>query len=140
MPNHDFPPCYRSEAGYRAVMDWYDRAWARLCVPAERLCLPTRYGMTHVVAAGREDAPPLLLLHGINTCAATWIPQIDGLADAFRVYAPDVPGFAGRSAATRLRYDDASFAAWGIDLLNALGIEQVALVGGSAGGQFALRL
>jgi hypothetical protein len=37
------------------------RAWP---VPHEEMEIPGRFGITHVVASGPKDAPPLVLLHG----------------------------------------------------------------------------
>ncbi len=134
------PPYYVTPAGYAALMAWYDRALRRLRVPFESRYVPTRYGSTHLLTAGAPDAPPLLLLHGINTNAAVWIPQINGLAQAFYVIAPDVTGFAGKSAATRLPYRGAHYGLWAQDVLDALGVGQVSAAGSSAGGFFALRM
>lgn len=134
------PPCYRSTAGYAALMDWYADEVARFTVPIQRLDLTTRFGCTHVIAAGSLTAPPVLLLHGINTSAVVWRPQIEGLARAYRVYAPDVVGFTGQSAAARLPYRGAAYADWAVDVLDALGVAAAHVVGGSAGGHFALKL
>lgn len=137
---HSIPAYYVSAEGYYALMRWYDRALARLSVPITSQFVATRYGKTHILLAGKASAPPLLLLHGINTNAATWRPQIEGLAAHYRLIVPDVVGFVGRSAAARLPYDDASYALWAADVLDALGIDTAFVAGTSAGGHFALKL
>src|SRR5579862_7560831 len=43
--------------------------------------------------AGRPDAPALLLLHGFPTASHMFRNLIPGLANRFRVVAPDLPGF-----------------------------------------------
>jgi pimeloyl-ACP methyl ester carboxylesterase len=131
---------YRSEDGRIALMGWYDRALAQLGVPYERLYVPTRFGMTHIIASGNPSAPPVLLLHGINTNAAVWRPQIESLSRYYRVYAPDIVGFAGMSAPTRLSYHNDSYARWAVDVLDGLETEQANVIGSSAGGHFALKL
>jgi pimeloyl-ACP methyl ester carboxylesterase len=136
----DFPDYYVSAAGYVALMDWYARALAAIRVPVNTCRVPTRYGITHVIQSGPPDAPPVLLLHGINTSAMSWRLQIEGLANNFRVIAPDIVGFTGRSGSTRLPYHDASYARWAVDVLDALDIPAAHVVGGSAGGHFALKL
>ncbi len=136
----DFPNYYISAAGYAALMDWYARALAGIRVPVETCRVPTRYGITHVIQSGPPDAPPVLLLHGINTSAMSWRPQIEGLAARFRVIAPDIVGFTGRSGSTRLVYRDDSYARWAVDVLDALDVPAAHVVGGSAGGHFALKL
>ena len=44
-------------------------------------------------AAGPEDAPAVLLLHGFPTSSHQYRGLIDRLADKYRVIAPDLPGF-----------------------------------------------
>ena len=41
---------------------------------------------------GAEDAPPLVLIHGVNDQAGTWFPVAPALAKTFRVLVPDLPG------------------------------------------------
>ncbi len=130
---------YTSPIGYARMMDWYDAALAHIHVPVKAHTVPTRFGATHVLAAGCESAPPVVLLHGINTNAAVWVPQINGLAAQCRVFAPDVPGFAGKGSSQRPPYRGSALADWLADTLDALGVERALIVGGSAGGWFALK-
>jgi alpha-beta hydrolase superfamily lysophospholipase len=60
----------------------------------ERIALST--GVTlNVALAGREDAPPIILLHGFPESHRTWRNQMDDLSRDYRVIAPDQRGFAG---------------------------------------------
>ncbi|HZG10086.1 MAG TPA: alpha/beta hydrolase [Allosphingosinicella sp.] len=60
----------------------------------ERIALAT--GVTlNVALAGREDAPPIILLHGFPESHRTWRNQVADLARDYRVIAPDQRGFAG---------------------------------------------
>src|SRR3954469_22326339 len=43
--------------------------------------------------AGRADAPPLVLLHGVGANAMHWRYQLAGLSDAFHVVAWNAPGY-----------------------------------------------
>lgn len=104
--------------------------YAELDGPANRI---------HYLTAG--DGPPLLLLHGLSTNAATWIPLFDALTDQFTVYAPDRPG---RGLSTAVDYRETGFREFGVeylvDLLDALGIEETAVMGNSLGGFQSLAL
>jgi hypothetical protein len=51
------------EARFRAAYDAGLKLWP---IPYEELDVPTRFGMTHVVAAGPTNAPALVLLHGLK--------------------------------------------------------------------------
>ncbi len=51
--------------------------------------------------AGPQDAPTLLLLHGFPTSSHMYRGLIPALADAYRVIAPDLPGFGFSDAPDR---------------------------------------
>lgn len=129
---------YTSPEGYHAIMHWYDQVLATL--PCNSLSLHTRYGETHVLTAGSSDAPPLVLLHGINVSALNWRAQIHRLAAHYYVIAPDVIGFAGRSTPIRLPYAGDGYAHWVRDILDGLNIQRATLAGSSGGGYFILKL
>src|SRR5262245_27835998 len=65
----------------------------------------TRFGWMVYYAAGSEDAPPLLLIHGHNAAASAyeWRKQFWPLADRYRVFAPDLLGY-GLSDRPALEY------------------------------------
>jgi 3-oxoadipate enol-lactonase len=81
---------------------------------------------------GPAGAPPLVLLHGLGDGAGDW----DGVAPAFarhwRVYAPDLRGH-GRSGRPG-DYSVELMAADVLGFLDALGLDQVDLIGHSMGG------
>jgi putative sterol carrier protein len=68
--------------------------------------VPTAY-----LEAGPPDAPPVVLLHGLGATNASLLPCLADLARDHRVLAPDLPGF-GNSAAPRVAYSPAWYAAW----------------------------
>lgn len=45
-----------------------------------------------VTVAGPDDAPCLVFIHGAAWTRAMWAPQVEALADAFRVVTLDLPG------------------------------------------------
>jgi len=54
--------------------------------------------------AGPQDAPTLLLLHGFPTSSHMYRGLIPALADAYRVIAPDLPGFGFSDAPDRANF------------------------------------
>jgi pimeloyl-ACP methyl ester carboxylesterase len=85
----------------------------------------------HVVTAGPESGPPVVLLHGFPECWYGWHRQIGPLADAgFRVVVPDGRGY-------NLSAKPDAVDAYGLDylagdlvgLLSALGHDEAAVVG-----------
>ncbi len=82
--------------------------------------------------------PPLLLLHGITSSAATWKDVIPSLAKTHTVIAPDLLGH-GQSAKPLGDYSLGAYASGVRDLLGLLGVEDVTVVGHSLGGGVAMQ-
>jgi pimeloyl-ACP methyl ester carboxylesterase len=129
---------YRTEAGGQRIRERYVQTLRAWPVPCAHRRVPTREGETFVVVSGREDAPPLLLLHGSGTNSAMWIADIASWAEHFRVYAVDIIGESGLSAPSRPPLDSEAYADWLDDVLRGLGLAQASVVGASLGGWLAL--
>src|SRR5438045_2625531 len=87
--------------------------------------------------AGR--GPPLVLLHGIGSAAASFRYQLEALSVRFRVVAWDAPGY-GASTPLPIEHPGTSDYAAALDAwLGALGIERCHLVGQSLGTLIAAR-
>jgi pimeloyl-ACP methyl ester carboxylesterase len=106
-------------------------------VASEQLTVPTRLGETFLVASGQAEASPLMLLHGSSATSAMWLGEVVSYAQSHRVYAVDIPGEPGLSAPTRPPLASSAYADWLGDVLDALGIARVRLVGISLGGWLA---
>ena len=132
------PSIYRTPEGRAALLGWYDAALARLPLPVESRRVPTRFGETHLLAAGPAAGRPLVIVHGSNGSALEMAAAFGALADASRCYFVDVPGEPNRSSETRLDKADGAYARWLEDVLDALGLETTALLGMSQGGFVAL--
>lgn len=88
-------------------------------------------------AAGPPDAPALVLVHGSVVTRKMWLPQLRGLADSFRVIAPDLPGH-GALQGTPFSFDAAVETLAGITRQEGRGRALVA--GVSLGGYAAIEL
>lgn len=84
---------------------------------------------------GQGDAP-LLLLHGFNNQLATWNAVLPYVRDCGRVVRIDIPGYGGSNWPAE-SYSVASQAARIIEFMDARGLDQVTLVGGSMGASLA---
>lgn len=131
---------YRSPEGEAELMALYDEALAGLGTGCETRTVNTRFGGTHVIVTGPEDAPPLVVLQGGNflnpLCLAWFLP----LSDTHRIYAPGIIGQPGRSAQTRPSARGDGHARWLADVLDGLGLQRAAFVGISYGAGLVLRL
>ena len=131
---------YKSPQGEAEVLALYDEALGGLWTGYESLRVGTRYGDTHVLAVGPEDAPPILFLPGGNflnpTCLRWFLP----LAKDYRLYAADLVGQPGKSAQDRPSPKGNGHAWWVEDVLDGLGLWRVPLVGLSYGAGVTIRV
>jgi pimeloyl-ACP methyl ester carboxylesterase len=85
----------------------------------------------HYAEAGA--GPPLLLLHGWPQHFWCWRRVVSRLAGDFRLICPDLRGFGWTGTPGR-GYDNETFAADAVALLDALGLERVGVIGHDWGG------
>ncbi len=100
----------------------------------EKLCVA---GVSTYLLRGGRGAPLLVLAPELSP--GRWFPYHDALATGFRVLAPDHPGFGQSESLPWLDgIDDLVFHY--ADLLDALGLERVSVLGTSLGGWIAAEL
>jgi pimeloyl-ACP methyl ester carboxylesterase len=131
---------FKSQQGRAAIMDWYNSQVQQLPITTESKMVETFAGQTHVLAAGSQEAPPVIVLHGNNMNAATMGDIIAALADTYRIYALDIIGMPGKSAETRLPHTDRSYTQWLLEVLDQIDVQQAAFLGFSFGGWIMLNL
>jgi pimeloyl-ACP methyl ester carboxylesterase len=132
---------FPNAAARDAILAIYDAKLATWPVPFEELDVRTTYGATHVIAAGRRDAPPLLLVHMAASSSFIWKPVIAPLASHYRAYAVDIIGDVNKS-----RLDDPArhpktgdeLGVWLGEVADALDIERSDVIAGSYGGWLAM--
>ncbi|MBY0228977.1 MAG: alpha/beta hydrolase [Gemmataceae bacterium] len=109
-----------------------------------RVFLNSRGGTPEVVdIAGRPtmilsggDGPPFVYLHSSLGESARWLPFHAGFAKHFTTYAPSHPGFGQSGGFDAIRgIEDMAFHY--VELLDALGLDEVVLGGVSLGGWIA---
>ncbi len=139
---NDRQKLYKSEEGFNAIMAWYESLVEQIEVSCKSRYVETRFGRTHMLVCGPEDAEPLVLVQAVAGNAPLWRNQLPALAQHFRVYALDTVGQPGLSAPNPPSYIEAKseFSDWLIDVLDELKIEKAHLAGVSAGGWQIMRL
>lgn len=88
--------------------------------------------VTHLFEGGSPTAPPVLYLHGTHL-GNLWLEYHQLLARDLHVFAPDIPGFGLTERPDWMR-DMSDYILYFRDLLDALDLQQVSLVGHSLGG------
>ncbi len=122
------------------MMAYYESALRDWAIPIESITAQTRFGPAHILVSGPQDAPPLLLLHGLGDTALLWMTLFGSLGSRYRLFAPDIPGQPGKSAPVRLPYTGLAYPQWLQDVLDALDVARTDVVGLSLGSYLALRL
>jgi len=93
-----------------------------------------------VVEAG--SGPPVILVHDALVSRIEFESVMEPLATRFRVFAPDLPGFgeSEKPSPARYAYGIESFAEAIVDMIAALELGRVSVVGHSLGGAAAITL
>ncbi|HWF13589.1 MAG TPA: alpha/beta hydrolase [Candidatus Acidoferrales bacterium] len=85
------------------------------------------------------DSDPVVFLHGnleTNEIWYGWVPQ---MAQHYRLFRPDLPGFGGSTAPANFEFTLSGFAKFVADFLDALGIQSAHIVGAKTGGGIAMQ-
>ncbi len=131
---------YKSEKGKEAILSTYDVLLKKWGVDVEQKKVPTRFGSTHVILAGDEKKPPLMLFHGVGDDSAfMWIRNAKSLAEDFRIYAVDTMGGPGKSIPNENYDKKFDLCNWIDDILNNLNIEKTHIAGVSNGAYMTQR-
>jgi esterase len=93
----------------------------------------------HVLVDGADDAPPVLLLHGITASVRTWGWLVPDLIDRYRVIRLDFRGH-GRSARAPGQYDLPGYVSDAAATIRQVAGGSCAVVGHSLGGGTAAAL
>lgn len=98
-------------------------------------------GRVHYLFAGDPAGEPVVLLHGVSTTAATWLPMVPGLEQEYRLVIPDRPGRGLSSAPSYRNRNLRTFmVSYLLELFETIGLDRPHVVGNSLGGQQAFLL
>ncbi|MDH6281319.1 alpha/beta fold hydrolase [Prescottella agglutinans] len=129
---------FAGTASGRAFDERYDCVLGKWGVPVEGVDVETRHGTTRVNVCGPVTAPPVVLLAGGGATSMSWFEVAGELAATHRVFAVDHLGDVGRSVIReRMRGVD-DLMEWLADVLDALALASVAVVGHSYGAMVGL--
>lgn len=131
---------YRSEEGRAQVLALYEKKLASLGFPHRSRVVTTAFGQTHVLEAGDERLPPLLALHGVHFGAPFMADFAAPLLESFRLIVPDTVGQPGRSSPVAPPPGKGNYGRWIVQVLDALRIATIPVLGTSFGGAVFLDL
>jgi pimeloyl-ACP methyl ester carboxylesterase len=107
---------------------------------AERIPAPVLGGEVYVVEAGPEDAPTLVLVHGVTRVGAhDWYAVLPELAKQYRVLTFDLPGFHRSSGGNKL-YSPAAYAEFVLEVAAKRRPGPFLLIGHSLGAAVSIEI
>ncbi|AXB44563.1 alpha/beta fold hydrolase [Amycolatopsis albispora] len=128
---------FTSESRRTAYFAAYRSAMAEGPPPAAVHDVETSFGTTRVYRHG-NDGPPIVLLHGLLAGAPMWAPFWAPLSAGHTVYTIDILGEGGHSVQTGPMTEHADRARCLDEVLEAMRLTGVHLVGASSGGWHAV--
>lgn len=88
---------------------------------------------------GEEDAPVIVMVHGLGGYIKNWYPTIEGLSDTYRCIAIDLPGYGQSTLRDFGETDYIDFFARTVDaFVKKMELDKAILMGHSMGGQVSL--
>ncbi len=126
---------YRNKKQEEIIRQTYDqllKLWG--CELLER-DVETTFGTTHVIEAGPNDKPALVLFHGVgDDSALMWIFNAAELSKHFKIYAIDTIGGPGKSVPNKNYNENFDDIAWIDQIFDGLKLEKAFIAGVSNGG------
>lgn len=130
---------FKSESGKNEILSLYDEKLIDLNIEYQYKIIDSSYGKTNIIITGKSSNPPLIIIHGSNGCAPISLATYPNLSTQYQVFAIDVLAQPNKSAETRLSMKDDSYGKWINEIIGALKIDNVTLVGFSFGGLVILK-
>ncbi len=124
---------YKNEAAKNELLALYEAKLTACNISYTDQYVETFAGKTHIIIAGDEKLPPIVLLHGINAGAPLALEAVRDLTTKYRIFAIDIVGQANKSAETRLPIHDNSIGKWLVEVLDALKLGKISFVSVSYG-------
>jgi len=130
---------FKNEEKKQIYNESYDRSLKQWSMETESFFIDTSFGKTHVITCGSEDAPPLVLIHGMTVSSTMWFANASFWSQNFRIFAIDIIGDFGKSECTKPISSAEHINIWLNEVLDALKLDAIFLVGHSMGGWISLQ-
>jgi 3-oxoadipate enol-lactonase len=85
------------------------------------------------------DGDPVVLLHGNLETSEIWYGWVPRMAQRYRLFRPDLPGFGRSTAPSNFEWSLPGFAKFVADFLDSRGIQSAHIVGAKTGGAIAMQ-
>jgi pimeloyl-ACP methyl ester carboxylesterase len=129
---------FKSEQAQAEFKAAYDETLSLFPVEFETSFIATEFGETHVITCGDKNAPPLILLHGMNVSSTMWYPNIASLSNNHRVHAADIISDSNKSVPSKRISKKVEYMKWLDEVLDKLEINNASFAGHSFGGWMSM--
>ena len=85
------------------------------------------------------DGEPVVFLHGSLETGEIWYGWVPRMAQRFRLYRPDLPGFGRSKVPSNFEYSSANYLGMVVDFLDAIGAQSAHIIGAKTGGAIAMQ-
>lgn len=126
---------YRNKKQEEIIRQTYDQLLKLWGCELQERDVQTNFGITHVIEAGQDGAPPLVLFHGVgDDSALMWIFNAAELSKHFKIYAIDTIGGPGKSVPNKNYNENFDDIAWIDQIFDGLKLDRAFVAGVSNGG------
>ena len=130
---------FKDDSKKQSYYESYDNSLKQWNIETESCYINTTFGNTHVISCGPKEAPPLVLIHGMTVSSTMWFANAPFWSQKFRVFAIDIIGDFGKSECLKPISTSADVDTWLNQVLDALYLNEIFLIGHSMGGWMALQ-
>jgi pimeloyl-ACP methyl ester carboxylesterase len=118
----------------RRYMEAYSAALSLWPIPFKEQWISTRFGDTHVIVSGTNDASPLVLFHPAGCGSVIWYRNVKELSKSFKTFAVDTVGEVNKSTIIQPLRSQNDLLVWVGELFQGLQIIKADIIGNSFGG------
>jgi 3-oxoadipate enol-lactonase len=85
------------------------------------------------------DGEPVLFLHGNLETSEVWYGWVPRMAQHFRLYRPDLPGFGRSKVPSNFEWSLTNYTKMAAEFLDAVGVQSAHIIGAKTGGAIAMQ-
>jgi pimeloyl-ACP methyl ester carboxylesterase len=131
---------FKSVQAKKIYLKSYDKTLESWPVKFTETMVPTHLGQAHVITCGDEEAPPLILLHGLNASSTMWYANVKDLTSHYHIFAIDFILEPGKSVPVKGELSRDEILEWYEEIFAHFNLKKYSIVGASRGGWLALAL
>lgn len=130
---------FKNTESKKEVLNLYYKKLDALHVNVDFITVETSFGDTNIITTKNSNLTPLVLVHGLYSCAPIALEKFKGLTHKFKIYAIDILGQPNISDEVRLQPTSNDYGKWMYEIISRLQLFKVYLVGCSLGGYIAYK-